>query len=162
MSTNPNPQALARDGLRQLEDAILRLLDANPSGLRNVAIARGLGLSFDFGGRYKNQLTYAVLGGLLSRGVISHDPDTKLFTSIKPDTAQLETAQAGLRYIEDAVLQLLLDVHPQGLRNVDIAERLGLRSDFRGGQKDYLTYTVLVRLREQGRVRREGQLYTTA
>ena len=42
MNRDNNTQALAQEGLRQIETAILRLLDANPQGLRNADIARNL------------------------------------------------------------------------------------------------------------------------
>jgi uncharacterized protein len=54
----------------------------------------------------------------------------------------LEDAQEGLRRIEIAILRLL-GSNPEGLRNSEIAEKLNLRSDFNGKQKDYLTYSVL-------------------
>jgi hypothetical protein len=65
-----------------------------------------------------------------------------------------ELAQQGLGKIERAILQVL-GAHPQGLRNADVAEKLGLRSDFNGRQKDYLTYSVLGRLLRTGRVERD-------
>ena len=152
---NSNTQALAQEGLRQIETAILRLLDANPQGLRNADIARNLGLTFNFAGNYKNQVTYAVLGGLMSRGEIIRDPDTKVFLSNGRDNTALDAAQEGLRQIEVAVLRLL-EANPTGLRNVEIAELLDLRSDFQGGQRNYLTYTVLVSLMSQGKVSRDN------
>lgn len=63
-------------------------------------------------------------------------------------------AQRGLRLIEDAILKLL-SAHPEGLRNSQIAELLGLRSAFRGRQQNYLTYSVLGGLLEDGRVVRD-------
>jgi hypothetical protein len=60
-------------------------------------------------------------------------------------------AQAGLKQLQEAILALLRR-QPDGLRNAEIAEALSLRSDFRGRQKDYLTYSVLVGLIHQGRV----------
>jgi hypothetical protein len=54
-------------------------------------------------------------------------------------------AQDGLERIEEAICRLLKK-NPRGLRNSEIAENLGLRSDFKGRQKDYLTYSVLGRL----------------
>ena len=51
-------------------------------------------------------------------------------------------AQQGLQLIEQAIIGLL-EANPQGLRNAQIADLLGLHSDFRGNQKDYLTYSVL-------------------
>lgn len=64
---------------------------------------------------------------------------------------ELEDAQEGLRRIELAILRLLGN-HSQGLRNAEIAEKLKLRSDFRGRQKDYLTYSVLGGLLRRGEV----------
>ena len=60
-------------------------------------------------------------------------------------------AQAGLKQIQEAIIDLLRR-QPVGLRNAEIAEALSLRSDFRGRQKDYLTYSVLGGLIRQGRV----------
>jgi DNA-binding IclR family transcriptional regulator len=60
-------------------------------------------------------------------------------------------AQLGLIQIQEAILALLRR-KPDGLRNSEIAEALNLRSDFRGRQKDYLTYSVLGGLIHQGRV----------
>ncbi len=159
MSTDSDTVEIAQSGLRQIEEAIIKLLNANPQGLRNVDIARGLGLSLDLEGNQKNQLTYAVLGGLLSRGEVNRDADTKLFTSNSTDTAAMEIAQSGLRQIEEAILKLL-NANPQGLRNVEVAQLLDLRSDFQGRQRDYLTYKVLANLLKQDKVRRERRIYT--
>lgn len=62
-----------------------------------------------------------------------------------------ELAQTGLKQIQDSVLNLLRR-RPEGLKNAQIAEELDLRSDFRGRQRDYLTYSVLGGLLRQGRV----------
>ena len=96
-------------------------------------------------------MTYAVLGGLMAQGKVTREDDTKLFLSNSRDNTALQTAALGLRQMEDAIL-LLLEANPQGLRNVDIADLLHLRSDFRGGQKNYLTYTVLMSLLQQAKV----------
>lgn len=142
MNIEPGSQALAQEGLRQIETAVLQLLDANPQGLRNAQIAESLGLRSDFRGRQKDYLTYSVLGRLLTAGRIGWSSETKLFTALHSGGDPQETAQVGLRQLEDAILRLL-EAHPQGLRNTEVAELLGLRSDFRGRQKDYLTYSVL-------------------
>jgi len=78
------------------------------------------------------------------------------------DQNERDTAQAGLKQIESAILRLLAR-HPDGLRNADIAETLNLRSHFRGRQKDYLTYSVLGGLLERGRVAwdHKTKLFTT-
>ena len=58
------------------------------------------------------------------------------------DTTAYTMAQAGLHQIKDAILRLLT-VNPQGLRNFEIADLLGLRSTSFGNQRDFLTYSVL-------------------
>ena len=90
----------------------------------------------------------------MSRGEIFRDTDTKVFLSKGRDNTALDAAQEGLRQIEVAILQLL-EANPAGLRNVEIAELLDLHSDFQGGQRNYLTYTVLVSLISQGKVSRD-------
>lgn len=151
MVADSNPHELAQAGRRQIEDAILRLLDANPQGLRNVDIARALGLSFEFGGKYKNHITHGSLGSLENRGLVSRDENSKLFFSRNGDAPGREAAQTGLAHIQTAILKLLSD-NPRGLRNVEIANRLGLNSEFRGSYRNYLTYTVLMSLQNQNKV----------
>ena len=53
-----------------------------------------------------------------------------------------EKAVQGLALLKDAILESLQE-HPEGLRNSEIADRLELRSDFQGKQKDYLSWSVL-------------------
>jgi len=66
-----------------------------------------------------------------------------------------DEAQQGLNLIKNAVLAELRR-ETDGLRNADLAERLGLRSDIRGKQKDYLTYSVLGLLLAAGRVKQRN------
>ena len=77
---NPDDRELAQTGLRQIEDAILGLLQRHPEGLRNAQIAELLNLRSDFDGRQKDYLTYSVLGGLLKRGRVARDQKTKAFS----------------------------------------------------------------------------------
>lgn len=67
------------------------------------------------------------------------------------DTAAHVLAQEGLRHIEQAIL-MLLEANPQGLRNSQVADNLGLRSSIRDGQRNYLTYSVLGGLMARGTV----------
>lgn len=71
---------LAQEGLRHIEDAMLMLLEAHPQGLRNVEIADALGLRSSIRGGQRNYLTYSVLGGLMERGAVAQDSETKVFT----------------------------------------------------------------------------------
>ncbi len=67
-------------------------------------------------------------------------------------------AQVGLHQIQEAILLLLAD-NPQGLRNSQIADLLGLRSSSHGNQRNYLTYSVLGNLIDEGKVIKEGVIY---
>ena len=77
------------------------------------------------------------------------------------DAAARAVAQEGLRYIQDAV-PALLESNPDGLRNAQIADSLGLRSSIRDGQRNYLTYSVLGGLMARGEVvqDRETNVFT--
>ena len=74
---------LAQEGLRRIESAILMLLDAHPSGLRNSQIADALGLRSSIRDGQRNYLTYSVLGGLMARGNVVQDRETKVFTKVE-------------------------------------------------------------------------------
>ena len=59
--------------------------------------------------------------------------------------------------LKDAV-EKMIDANPPGLTNSEVADVLGLRSDYRGRQKDYLSYSLLGLLLREGRlVRHEGR-----
>jgi len=46
------------------------------------------------------------------------------------------------------------------LQNAQVAEFLGLRSDYKGGNKDYLSWSVLGLLFNDSQVERKGRRYT--
>ncbi len=77
------------------------------------------------------------------------------------DDAARVLAQEGLRHIESAIA-MLLESHPAGLRNSQIADLLGLRSSIRDGQRNYLTYSVLGGMMAHGEVvqNRETKIFT--
>lgn len=82
MVADKHSEELAALGLQQIEEAILRLLSANPQGLRNSEIAELLKLRSDFRGRQKDYLTYSVLGGLIAHCKVVRDEKTKLFSRL--------------------------------------------------------------------------------
>lgn len=67
------PSEKAAKARAELEDAILEYLKAQPEGAINSQIARDLGLESEFAGRQKNYLTYSLLGGLMTRGLVKRD-----------------------------------------------------------------------------------------
>ena len=80
MSDDTAPRVLAQEGLRHIEQAILMLLEAYPDGLRNAQIADALGLRSSIRDGQRNYLTYSVLGGLMARGDVVQNRETKIFT----------------------------------------------------------------------------------
>lgn len=72
-----------------------------------------------------------------------------------------QKAQQGLALVKQAIIDLI-EEHPNGLRNAEIAEKLDLHSDYLGGQKDYLSWSVLGLLLNQGTIVRRGKLYFLA
>ena len=69
-----------------------------------------------------------------------------------------EKAQRGLELLKEAILGILAQ-KSDGLRNAEIAELLGIRSDYLGEQKDYLSWSVLGLLLNEGKVVRKGNKY---
>ena len=65
----------------------------------------------------------------------------------------VERAQLGLELLKTAILELA-KASPEGITNSDAASLLGLRSDYRGKQKDYLSYSVLGLLLREGKIKR--------
>ncbi len=80
--TGDASRMLTQEGLRHIEDAIMRLLAAHPQGLRNAQIADALGLRSSIHDRQRDYLTYSVLGGLMARGAVTQDSETKIFTIV--------------------------------------------------------------------------------
>ena len=69
-----------------------------------------------------------------------------------------DLAQRGLALMEAGITELLA-AYPKGLRNADIAEELGIRSDYKGSQKDYLSWSIFGIMLKDGRVTRTGRRY---
>lgn len=67
------------------------------------------------------------------------------------DFDQREQAQLGLQYIEDAVVNLLVN-HPEGLPAARIAAALGLAEDLPLARRDLMVAGVLELLVRSGRI----------
>jgi hypothetical protein len=63
-----------------------------------------------------------------------------------------EKAQLGLGLLKDAVLELA-QANERGVSNSDVCHALGLHSDYAGGSKDYLSWSVLG-LMKDGKLKR--------
>lgn len=61
----------------------------------------------------------------------------------------------ALDLLKSAVMELA-KANPSGISNSDAAKYLGLQSDYGGGSKDYLSYSVIGLLMKEGRLQRTG------
>jgi hypothetical protein len=92
-------------------------------------------------------------GGLLTNSVVPAGMGGKQRRNIVVPQGAVERAQLGLEFMKAAILELA-KANPEGITNSDAASLLGLRSDYRGRQKDYLSYSVLGLLLREGKVKR--------
>jgi uncharacterized protein len=93
-------------------------------------------------------------GGLLTNSIVPSGISNKTPASLVIPTGVREKAQLGLRFLKDATLELA-QANKQGVTNSEIAKALGLQSDYLGGSKDYLSWSILGLLMREGRIRRE-------
>jgi hypothetical protein len=92
-------------------------------------------------------------GGLLTNRV---RPNTEIMgkqLSLNIPEGCYEKAQMGLELLKSAVMELA-KANPNGIGNADVAKYLGLQSDYGGGSKDYLSYSILGLLMKEGRLQR--------
>lgn len=94
-----------------------------------------------------------VTGGILTNSV---QPSGILrFTrdSITVPLGVRDKAQLGLGMLKDAVLELA-QANPKGVTNSEVVRALGLQSDYLGGSKDYLAWSLLGILMREGKMTR--------
>jgi hypothetical protein len=93
-------------------------------------------------------------GGILTNAVVPSGVGGKKRDHISVPQGTVERAQLGLEFLKAAILKLA-KANPGGITNSDAASLLGLRSDYNGKQKDYLSYSVLGLLIREGKVERK-------
>jgi hypothetical protein len=92
-------------------------------------------------------------GGFLTNTVIPSGNVSKPRKTLIVPAGVVEKAQLGLALIKDAVLELA-KANAKGITNSDAASALALRSDYGGGSKDYLSYSVIGLLMREGKLAR--------
>jgi hypothetical protein len=92
-------------------------------------------------------------GGLLTNRVLPSGLARKVRAAVIVPSGARERAQLGLTLLKDAVLEMAR-ANPAGISNSEAASLLGLRSDYGGGSKDYLSYSVLGLLMREGKLER--------
>ncbi len=94
-------------------------------------------------------------GGILTNSVMPSGLSTKSRKAVVVPHGAKEKAQLGLSLLKDAVLEFA-KANPGGVSNAETASLLGLRSDYGGGSKDYLSYSLLGLLMRDGKLERSG------
>ncbi len=94
-------------------------------------------------------------GGLLTNAVLPSGLSRKQRGAVVVPSGVREKAQLGLALLKEAVLELA-KANPTGISNSDTASLLGLRSDYGGGSKDYLSYSLLGLLMRDGKLERSA------
>jgi hypothetical protein len=97
-------------------------------------------------------------GGVLTNAIVPSGLGGKSRKGVVVPQGSVERAQLGLQLLKTAILELA-KANPAGITNSDAASLLGLRSDYRGKQKDYLSYSVLGLLMREGKIVRETETH---
>lgn len=64
----------------------------------------------------------------------------------------LDKSKQAVALLKEAILETLAH-HPTGIGNSDLARMLNLESDFEGSQKNYLSWSVIGLLVNEGKVK---------
>ncbi len=92
-------------------------------------------------------------GGLLTNRVRPNPENIAKHLKINIPDGCYEKAQLALDLLKAAVIELA-KANPDGISNSDTAKYLGLQSDYGGGSKDYLSYSLIGLLMKEGRLQR--------
>ncbi|TXG96967.1 MAG: GIY-YIG nuclease family protein [Rhodocyclaceae bacterium] len=92
-------------------------------------------------------------GGMLTNKVRPNPENIKPHVKTNIPDGCYEKAQMALELLKSSVMELA-KANPNGITNSDAAKYLGLQSDYGGGSKDYLSYSVIGLLMKEGRIKR--------
>ena len=92
-------------------------------------------------------------GGLLTNKVAPNPETINKKVKINIPDGCYERAQIGLGLLKASVVEMA-SANLDGIKNADVAKFLGLQSDYGGGSKDYLSYSVLGLLMKEGKIER--------
>ena len=101
-------------------------------------------------------------GGLLTNKVRPNPETINRQIKLNIPDGCYEKSQMALDLMKSAVMELA-KANPVGITNSDAAKYLGLQSDYGGGSKDYLSYSVIGLLMKEGRlVRNQNRKHVAA
>lgn len=99
-------------------------------------------------------------GGILTNTVVPSGLRKPISNSVIVPLGAPEKAQLGVSLLKSAVLELT-QVNDRGITNSEVCHALGLHSDYKGGSKDYLSWSILGLLMREGRVQRKDRKSTS-
>ncbi len=92
-------------------------------------------------------------GGLLTNAVIPSGVALGRSRGVVVPSGVVEKAQIALDHLKSAVFETT-SANKDGVTNYEVAKCLGLQSDYGGGSKNYLSYSLLGILMREGKVKR--------
>jgi uncharacterized protein len=92
-------------------------------------------------------------GGILTNSVVPSGTAKPRSLSINIPVGLPEKAQLGLDLLKSSVLELAR-ANPEGVSNSEVTKAFGLQSDYLGGSKDYLAWSILGVLMKEGKMKR--------
>lgn len=135
----------------------LRIKQIQEAGLKVLTVKLVEGLGEHEALRVESELIAAFgtedRGGLLTNLVVPSGRVIRTSRSVVVPEGAVERAQIGLGLLKSSVLELA-QANKKGVTNSEAAKCLGLQSDYGGGSKNYLSYSVLGILMSEGKVRR--------
>lgn len=95
-------------------------------------------------------------GGTLTNTISPSGQLSKVRRGLIVPSGSVDKAQVALELLKAAVLELA-QANPEGITNSDTAKTLGLQSNYLGGSKDYLSWSLLGLLMQEGKMVRAEQ-----
>jgi hypothetical protein len=92
-------------------------------------------------------------GGMLTNAVVPSGIRLKSSRQVVVPSGVVEKAQIALEHLKAAIFETT-KANRDGVTNYEVAKCLGLQSDYGGGSKNYLSYSVLGILMREGKIKR--------
>ena len=92
-------------------------------------------------------------GGLLTNAVMPRGVALGRSRGVVVPDGVVEKSQIALEHLKSAVFEIA-QANKDGVTNYEVAKCLGLQSDYGGGSKNYLSYSLLGILMRDGKIKR--------
>jgi uncharacterized protein len=134
-----------------------RIKQVHAAGLQVLTVKLVEGLSEAEALRIEAELISAFgtedRGGLLTNAVVPKGVMLNTSRGMIVPSGVVEKAQIALDHLKSAVFETT-KANRDGVTNYEVAKCLGLQSDYGGGSKNYLSYSVLGILMREGKIKR--------